>query len=111
MIPNARRDGFEETGAWLEIQSELITTVCAPLASDAYAASQRGQFDVEAVVGDIGDPVKRGNTLAQSSRSSYDQVVELMNLAKRPRRRAASALKIVDDLDATAVDEGHPNRQ
>ncbi|MGJ4941429.1 ATP-binding protein [Bradyrhizobium sp. HKCCYLS1011] len=111
VIPNARRDGFEETGAWLEIQSELITTVCAPLASDAYAASQRGQLDVEAVVGDIGDLVKRSNSLAQSSKSSYDQVVELMTSAKRLRRRAASALKIVDDLDATAVDEGNPNLQ
>ncbi|WP_407158481.1 hypothetical protein [Bradyrhizobium sp. STM 3557] len=100
VIPTARRDGFEETGAWLEIQSELITRVCAPPASNAYAASQRGQLDVEAVVGDIGDLVKRGNSLAQSSRSSYDQVVELMNSAKRLRRRAASALKIVDDLDA-----------
>ncbi|WP_316197814.1 ATP-binding protein [Bradyrhizobium sp. SZCCHNS2002] len=111
VIPNARRDGFEENQDWLDIRSELITSVCKPLASRAYSASQQGQLDVEKVVGEINELVERGNAIADSTKSSYDQVVELMNSARRLRRRAVSALKIVDDLDATAVDDGKPKDQ
>ena len=34
-----------------------------------------------------------------------------MNTAKRLRRRAASALKVVSDLDETAVADGQPQQQ
>ncbi len=34
-----------------------------------------------------------------------------MNTAKRLRRRAASALKVVSDLDETAVADGEPQKQ
>lgn len=111
VIPNARRDGFEENKDWLDIRSELITSVCQPLAARAYSASQLGQLDVDKVVGEINDLIERGNAIADSTKSSYDQVVGLMNSAKRLRKRAASALKIVDDLDASAVGEGQPRLQ
>jgi molecular chaperone HtpG len=111
VIPNARRDGFEETKSWIDIKSNLITTVCQPLASDAYDASQKGQTQIGKVVEDIDTLVSRSQTLASSSRASYDQVVDLMNSAKRLRRRAASALKVVGDIDETAVADGNPEAQ
>lgn len=42
VIPNARRDGFDETKGWIDIKSSLMTDICGPLASDAYDASQKG---------------------------------------------------------------------
>jgi hypothetical protein len=106
VVPNARRDGFEETNEWIEIKSSLMVDVCQPLASDAYDASQKGQIDVTRVVDEIEKLVARSTSLAENSRSSYDQVVDLMNTAKRLRRRATSALKVVSDLDETAVAGG-----
>ena len=55
--------------------------------------------------------VARSTSLADNSRLSYEQVVDLMNTAKRLRRRAASALKVVSDLDETAVADGQPQQQ
>ena len=111
VVPNARRDGFEETPSWVEIKSSLVEVICRPLASEAYDASQQGQSDVTKLVEDIDKLVERSSNLANSSRTSYDQVVDLMNTAKRLRRRAASALKEVTDLDETAVAEDQPEAQ
>ena len=111
VIPNARRDGFEETLEWADIKSNLIENFCQPLALDAYEASKQGQLDVTKLVEDIDKLVARSARLAGNSRASYDQVVDLMNTAKRLRRRAASTLKIVTDLDETAVADGEPLQQ
>ncbi|TGT78407.1 hypothetical protein EN802_01820 [bacterium M00.F.Ca.ET.159.01.1.1] len=111
VIPNARRDGFEESKSWVDIKSSLMTAICQPLASDAYDASQKGQTQIGKVVEDIDHLVVRSQTLANSSRASYDQVVDLMNSAKRLRRRAVSAMKIVGDIDETAVADGSPQIQ
>ena len=111
VVPNARRDGFEETPEWFDIKSSLRATICQPLASDAYEASKLGQLDVTKLVEDIDKLAERSTSLAGSSRASYDQVVDLMNTAKRLRRRAASSLKTVADLDETAVADGQPQEQ
>jgi hypothetical protein len=106
VVPNARRDGFEETDEWIEIKETLVATLCTPLAKEAYDASRKGQVDVEKVVSDINQIIRRSQSLADNSRATYDQVVDLMNSAKSLRKRALSALKIVDDLDDTEIDEG-----
>jgi len=111
VIPNARRDDFEETPLWLDIKSSLMANICQPLASDAYEVSQKGQTNITKVVEEIDSLVDRSRNLADSSRTTYDQVVDLMNSAKRLRRRASSALKIVGDLDETEVDAGDPQAQ
>jgi len=111
VIPNARRDGFEETKVWIDIKSSLISRICRPLASDAYEASQQGQINVTKVVEEIDKLVERSTNLAENSKASYDQVVDLMITAKRLRRRASTALKTIGDIDATLVDEGKPKEQ
>ena len=77
-----------------------------PLASDAYQASKKGQSNIRKVVEDIDKLVERSHHLADNSRASYDQVVDLMSTARGLRRRASSALKVVGDLDEAAIDEG-----
>lgn len=111
VIPNARRDGFEETLEWADIKSDLIENICQPLALDAYEASKQGQIEITKLVEDIDKLVPRSTRLASNSQASYDQVVDLMNTAKRLRRRASSALKVVTDLDETAVADGKPLQQ
>jgi hypothetical protein len=104
VIPNARRDGFEETAEWIAIKKSLIWNVCDPLAKGAYIASQAEQTDVKKLVEQIRRLIESSQDLANNSRASYDQVVDMMNSAKRLRRRAAAALKFVADLDEAAVE-------
>lgn len=111
VVPNARRDGFEETPEWIEIKSNLRETVCRPLATDAYEASRQGQVDVNKLIDDIEKLSERSDKLARSSRATYDQAVDLITAAKRLRRSAASSLKTVADLDETAVAEGNLQEQ
>ncbi|MBY2941831.1 hypothetical protein HFN97_20540 [Rhizobium laguerreae] len=111
VVPNARRDGFEETREWIQIKADISLSVCKVLAENAYEASQQGQLDVTKVVEDIDKLVGRSSSLAESSRASYDQVVDLMNTAKRLRRRASSALKVVADIDEVIVEEGDATDQ
>jgi Histidine kinase-, DNA gyrase B-, and HSP90-like ATPase len=111
VIPNARRDGFEETKIWISVKSSLITNICEPLAREAYEASKKSQVDVGSVVTDIEQLIQQSQRLVQNQRTSYDQIVNLMISARRLRRRAAAALKIVGDLDDTAIDLGEPQVQ
>jgi Histidine kinase-, DNA gyrase B-, and HSP90-like ATPase len=106
VVPNARRDGFEETLEWIGIKDRLVRELCGPLAKGAYQASQAGQTDVQKVVDDIDRLAESSHSLTQNSRATYDQVVGMMNTAKRLRRRAAAALKAVGDLDDTTVEMG-----
>ncbi|WP_168325577.1 ATP-binding protein [Rhizobium leguminosarum] len=111
VIPNARRDGFEETTQWIDIKNRISLFLCKPLADASYDASQQGQTNIGKVVDDIDKLVNRSTTLAESSRASYDQVIDLMNTAKRLRRRASSALKVVGYVDEAIVEEGDPEEQ
>ena len=113
VVPNARRDGFEETEDWIRIQDSLRESICAPLARDGYQASRESQTSIDQVVTEVDALTSRSRTLAESSRSTYDQVVDLMNNARRLRRKTAKALKIVSELDDTdhevGSDQSHPS--
>ena len=88
------------------IKTSLVQEICQPLISEVYQASKRGQSKVEKLVEDIDRLVERSDSVAQSSRANYDQVVVLMQTARNLRRRASSALKVVDELDEAATEEG-----
>lgn len=44
LTPNARRDGFEDTPAWREVQKEIAATVCKDAGSSAQNISNKGQL-------------------------------------------------------------------
>ena len=106
VIPNARRDGFEELEGWSKIKHNLMENICRPLSADAYEASRQGGSNVAKLVDDISKLADRSSRIAENAQSSYDQIVDLMNSAKRLRRRASGLLKVVDELDEATVDMG-----
>ena len=53
----------------------------------------------------------RADTIGKGPRTSYDQIVDLMNNAKRHRRKIARLQKVVGDLDEAAVEEGEGTEQ
>jgi len=110
LVPNARRDGFEENDAWKRIKQSVSQVVCLPLAQLAYQASRDKQSDIGRVIEDVEAIVDRSRTVAESSRSTYDQVVVLMNDARRLRRKATRALKVVAELDETDNEQAPDTR-
>ncbi len=106
VIPNARRDGFEETDAWLGIRKSLIKEVCDPLADQAYKASEAGKTNVTKVVGQVDTLLQSGRKLTSNSKTSFEQVVDVLATAKKLRRTTAAALKIVGDVEDALSDHG-----
>jgi hypothetical protein len=105
VVPNARRDGFEETPEWIGIQEELTNTVCKDLAKAAYDASRAKKKDIENIITEIESLEVRSGKLISSAAATYDQVVELMHTAKRLRQSVFSALKSVEEIDETSLDD------
>ncbi len=66
VIPNARRDGFEETDAWLGIRKSLIKEVCDPLADRLQSVRSR-QASVTKVVGQVDTLLQSGRKLTSNS--------------------------------------------
>ncbi len=111
VIPNARRDGFEELEDWVGIQESLCVNVCKPLSADAYEASKQGGQDIDKVIEDVRKVLLRADTLGKGPRTNYDQIVDLMNNAKRHRRKIARLQKVVGDLDEATIEEGESIKQ
>ncbi len=105
VVPNARRDGFEENEAWLEIRKSLVKDVCAPLALQAYKASEAAKTVVTRVVGQVDTLVESGRKLTSNTRSTFEQVVDVLANAKKLRRTTAAALKTVGDIDDALLDQ------
>lgn len=111
IVPNARRDGFEETKEWTSIKTDFITHVCERLAKDAYQKSREVQEDVGKLLEKIEALKIKSDHLTQSSKATYDQVVHLLNEAKSLRVRSQKSLKKISDADAVSADEGESQRQ
>lgn len=103
LIPNARRDGFEEDRAWAQTKSSLIDLVCAPMAAEAYARSRRRQTELGKLLEDVADAVDSAAKVRE--KANYDHVVDLMARAKRLRRKIISAQREVEDIDEAEAEE------
>ena len=103
VVPNARRDNFEETDEWLNTKSVIRNVLLDSLRQDAYSESKKGTEDVAKTISDINNLVEVSQTLAEGSRGTYDRVVDLMTTAKRLRRRALAAKKRYPDAAAAVA--------
>ncbi|MGJ7567804.1 ATP-binding protein [Variovorax sp. GB1R11] len=103
VIPNARRDNFEETEEWLDTKAVIRNILLDPLRQDAYSESKKGTEDAAKTITDINDLVVVASTLAEGNRATYDRVVDLMTKAKRLRRRALAAKKRYPDASAAVA--------
>lgn len=111
IVPNARRDGFEETKEWASIKNNFVTNVCEPLAKDAYQRSRAAQEDVEKLLEKIEAYKIKSDSLAESSKATYDQVINLLHEAKSLRVKSQNSLKKISDADAVSADEGENEKQ
>lgn len=111
IVPNARRDGFEETKEWVKIKTNFVNHVCEPLAKDAYRKSRAVQEDVGKLLEKVESIKIKSANLTLSSKATYDQVVNLLHEAKSLRVRSQNSLKKISDADAISADDGENERQ
>jgi Histidine kinase-, DNA gyrase B-, and HSP90-like ATPase len=96
LIPNARRDGFEENEEWNRVQASLLKTVCTPLTKRAYALSEGRKNQLEAVQRRVEDLVGVSEPLVQSGNVQEEQKVQVLYKVLRIRTQIANALKQAD---------------
>ena len=104
LVPNARRDGFEDNPAWHEVVKELAV-LTQQLASDAYAVSRRGSTSLDAIKSDLTKMRRKAGRLRRKSFSDTDQSIDFSKSVAKLQRRVANALTdatfdVVTELDA-----------
>jgi molecular chaperone HtpG len=100
LVPNARRDGFEEDMAWKKVREEL-SEVVKKLGKEAYQVSRQGQLSVEALRKNLASAKKDLKSLQRTQFRESDKVIALsQSVTKYQSRVAKSALGA--DLETAA---------
>ncbi|WP_334400485.1 ATP-binding protein [Bradyrhizobium sp. AZCC 2289] len=76
LVPNARRDGFEEDAAWKKVRGELAAVVTS-LGKEAYSVSTTGQNSVEAQRENLEKAKKNIRRLKKSDFQDADAAIKL----------------------------------
>lgn len=92
LIPNARRDGFEDSPAWRAVQSQ-IKEVLEPVAREAYAVSnRRSSKDFSKIEGDTQREISEIQTALETP------AVDNEERSKAIARKISSALRRVENV-------------
>jgi len=78
LVPNARRDGFEEDSNWKNMRSELAEVV-KTLGQQAYDVSTDAQKTVEALEGRLEQVRKEVSVLRKTGFKNIDRAIKLSN--------------------------------
>ena len=103
LVPNARRDGFEEDRAWHKFKKEL-TAVTKSLSAEAYQISKQGALATDALKANVKDAKKKFTALRRSDFSDVDIGIAFSKSITTIQRRVAKAL-----LDSTVEAAGQLN--
>ena len=49
VVPNARRDGFEDDAGWRSVRENIYAVICEPLRAESYERSDAGKKTVDAI--------------------------------------------------------------
>jgi molecular chaperone HtpG len=91
LVPNARRDGFEDSAAWRKIRKELQERLCRPLARSAYELSKGRQKSLEKIEADVKKLVLATERAARGPENS-DARIKALNSGANLRAKITSAL-------------------
>jgi len=94
VIPNARRDGFEEDDNWEKMQEEL-TALCADLGKQAYEISKQAQLSIRTLARNTKEIEDKGKSITAGS-TDTDKVIELSNAVNKLQRKLGRALRHAD---------------
>ena len=91
LVPNARRDGFEEDAKWKRLRGELASVV-KELGKEAYRISSRGQLSVSALNKRLTESRKELNALRRTNFEDTDRVLKLSTHVTTFQNRVAKAV-------------------
>ena len=91
LVPNARRDGFEEDANWKRMRSEFAELV-KELGKEAYQVSKQGQLSVDALRENLENAEKDMSALRKAKFSNADRVITLSKKVTTSQARVAKAL-------------------
>jgi hypothetical protein len=97
LIPNARRDGFEDNAAWNQLEASLFKTICTPLTRRAYKLSKGRQSQMDVIERKVTDLTQEIDAAFSNGNSIQEEakVTLLYNLTK-VRSQVAKAVKDAD---------------
>jgi Histidine kinase-, DNA gyrase B-, and HSP90-like ATPase len=103
LVPNARRDGFEEDAAWKQVRKEL-TIVVKKLRNEAYKVSkQGGRYSVEALRANLLTAKKELKILQRGQFRATDRVITLSKSITTYQSRVAKSALGADLETATEL--------
>lgn len=91
LVPNARRDGFEEDAAWKKVRVELATVV-KQLGREAHTVSKKGQLSVDALKGNLLGVKRELKALQRTNFDDADRVIKLSKNVTTYQTRVAKGL-------------------
>ena len=91
LVPNARRDGFEEDAAWRKVRTELATVV-KQLGREAHAVSKQGQLSLDALKANLSTVKKELKALQRSDFADADRAIKLSKNVTTYQGRVAKGL-------------------
>jgi molecular chaperone HtpG len=92
LVPNARRDGFEEDSAWKKVKGELAEVV-KELGREAYKVSTDSQHSVDALKSKLQAAKRELKTLERADFADTDKVLKLStNVTTQLKKVAKGAL-------------------
>ena len=91
LVPNARRDGFEEDAAWKRVRKELMGVVKA-LVKEAYQISKHGQRSVDALKAGLTKARKELGTIQKTNSTDTDRIIKLSKKVTADQARVAKAI-------------------
>lgn len=102
LIPNARRDGFEEDSSWRSVRKEL-GTVAKALGSEAYAVSTAGQLSLSAQKEALKKSREELRKLRKSNFTDVDKTIALSRSIATRQNRVAKAMEAADMATSAAL--------
>lgn len=100
LVPNARRDGFEEDAAWKRVRTELAKVVKG-LGKEAYTVSRQGQLSVEAQKTNLQTAKKELKALQRANFADADRAIKLSKNITTYQGRIAKGV-LGADMEAAA---------
>jgi hypothetical protein len=107
LVPNARRDGFEETPSWKRMRKELTDTIVSDIKANSYNTSKATQTTPSILQSKLEGLQTELAVLRRSNFQNTDKILELSVATTKLTKSVATATKNADletiaDLQAIA---------
>ena len=95
VIPNSRRDGFEDNSDWETFRSELLV-LCRDLGKEAYQISKDAQHTVAALGADYKKIELAARTLIAAQTPNADKLIAVSSDVTKLQRKVSRAFRYAD---------------